>query len=190
MREHLETGAQITAEERARLLPSLSTRAQLLEVEALGIRAARAWAMRPAVLAGGSILSEAFCQGLHRRMFGSLWRGAGRYRAGDARDGWEPARIPEGMRIILDDAEGWIRYSTYPVHAAAVRLHHRMATIRPWSVGSHRHARLLADVLVASLGEAPLGWGRTAADPRRHYEEAVRLADGGDMGPLLEFARD
>ena len=36
--------APITAEEQARLLPSLSTRTQLDEIERLGINAARMWA--------------------------------------------------------------------------------------------------------------------------------------------------
>ena len=184
----------ITERERTRLIPSLSTRSQLEEIERAGIHAARVWAMRTAVLEREDLLTEAFSRALHRRMFAGIWRGAGRYRT-DAEDtGWEPERIPEGLRMVLDDAEGWIRFSTYPIHEVAVRLHHRMRCVRPWADGNGNHARLLADIVVASQGEEPLTWGlRTQGGEllraRERYREATRAADMGDMAPLLEFAR-
>ena len=180
----------ITPEERARLLPSLSTRRQLNEIERLNINAARIWAMRGSSLRRGDLLTEAFARELHRRMFNGVWRGAGRYRSTERNPGWEPHRIAEGVGMFMDDAEGWLRFSTYPVHEAAVRLHQRLVAIHPWSDGNGRHARLLADIVVASHGEAPLAWG--AGDPgsaRERYADAIRAADSGEMAPLLAFAR-
>ena len=184
----------ITVGERARLIPSLSTREQLEEIERMGIHAARVWAMRAAASSEDRVLTEGFSMELHRRMFAGIWRGAGRYRAVAEDVGWEPRKIPEGMRMVLDDAEGWMRFATYTVQEAAVRLHHRIRCVRPWSDGNGNHARLMADVLVASRREEPLTWGlRTQAGgaqgARERYREATRAADGGDMGPLLEFAR-
>jgi len=184
----------ITGAERERLLPSLSTRAQLEEVEGLGIQAARVWAMRDAVLLRTDLFTEEFVRALHRRMFGRIWRGAGQYRTADLELGWEASRIPEGVSMFLDDAEGWLRFSTYPHHEVAVRLHHRLVSIRPWANGNGRHARLMADVVVASHGEEALTWGSRAAasepgSPRERYLRANRAADTGNMGPLLEFAR-
>jgi Fic-DOC domain mobile mystery protein B len=186
--------APITREERSRLLPSLSTRAQLDEVERLSAHGARLWAMRGAVLERGDLLTESFVRELHRRMFGGIWRGAGRYRTTERNPGWEAHRIAEGVRMFLDDAEGWIRFSTYPADEAAVRLHYRLVAIHPWENGEGRHSRLLADVIVASCGEKPLTWGsrREQAESesaRERYIGAMRTADAGDMAPLLEFAR-
>jgi Fic-DOC domain mobile mystery protein B len=179
----------ITPEERALLLPSLSTRAQLNEVERLGINAARVWALRATVLQRGDLLTEAFSRELHRRMFGGIWRGAGRYRTTGREPGWEPHRIAEGVGMFLDDTDGWLRFSTYPVHEAAVRLHQRLVAIHPWSNGNGRHARLMADVVVASHGEKPLTWGsRDPESARRRYAEALRAAETGDVAPLLQFA--
>ncbi len=184
----------IAPEERSLLVPSLSTRAQLDEVERLAINAARLWAMRGAVLRRDDLLAESFVKELHRRMFGGVWRGAGRYRTAEAGGGWEARRIPGGVRMFLDDAEGWIRFSTYTVPEAAVRLHHRLIAIRPWSSGNGRHARLLADIVVASHREEPLTWG-SGSDPAGSglasslYMDAIRAADAGDIAPLLEFAR-
>ena len=183
----------ITAPEQARLVPSLSTRAQLNEVERLGIHAARVWAMRATALKRADLLTEAFSRELHRRMFGAVWRGAGRYRTTERNPGWEPHRIAEGVGIFFDDAEGWLRFSTYPVHEAAVRLHQRLVAIHPWSQGNGRHARLIADIVVASHGEKPLTWGAgTAAGApgsgRLLYIEALRSAEAGEIAPLMEFA--
>jgi Fic-DOC domain mobile mystery protein B len=184
----------ISEDERARLLPSLSTRQELDEVERLGIHTARVWAMRGPVLARRDLLTEDFLRQLHRKMFGRVWRGAGGYRRVARDPGWEARRIPEGVRMFLDDAEGWLQFSTYPLHEVAVRLHHRLRSIRPWTNGNGRHARLLADVIVASHGEEPLSWGlRLPSGPspgaRDRYIEATRAADGGDFEPLLTFAR-
>jgi Fic-DOC domain mobile mystery protein B len=145
--------------------------------------------MRAPVLRRPDLLSEGFASELHRRMFGPIWRGAGRYReSGGA--GWEPARIAEGVRLFLDDADGWLRYGTHPVHEAAVRLHHRLSAVRPWENGSRRHARMLADIVVAAAGEAPLSWGSAhAAGAAARYAAATETADRGDFGPLVEFAR-
>jgi Fic-DOC domain mobile mystery protein B len=184
----------IGPEERSRLLASLSTRAQLNEIERIKINAARVWAMRSTVLRRGDLLTESFARDLHRRMFSGIWRGAGRYRATERSPGWETGRIAEGVRMFLDDAEGWIRFSTYPAHEAAVRLHYRLMAIQPWSNGNGRHARLFADVVVAAQGEEPLTWG-SRSDPARagsalgRYLDAIRAADAGRMAPLLEFAR-
>lgn len=190
--ETVAPAAQISPEERAWLLPSLSTRAQLDEIERLHINAARVWAMRGTVLRRGDLLTEAFARELHRRMFGGIWRGAGRYRTSERNPGWEPRRIAEGVGMFFDDAEGWLRYSTYSVHEAAVRLHLRLMTIHPWLTGNGRHARLIADVVVAANGEEPLTWGSRSPsngpmDPRARYIDAMRTAESGDFGRLLEF---
>jgi Fic-DOC domain mobile mystery protein B len=189
----LEVDRSITAEEQARLLPSLSTRQQLNEIERLSINAARVWAMRPAVLRRSDLLSDSFARELHRRMFGEVWRGAGRYRTEARMQGWEPANIADGVRMFMDDAEGWLRFSTYPAHESAVRLHHRMLSIRPWTNGNGRHARLFADVVVAMLSEEPLTWGLRAGSDgigsaRARYADAIKAADSGNMDPLLAFA--
>jgi Fic-DOC domain mobile mystery protein B len=182
--------SHIAPDERARLLPSLSTRDQLDEIERLSINAARVWAMRGAVLQRDDLLTEAFSRELHRRMFSGIWRGAGRYRTTERNPGWEPHRIAEGVGMFFDDAEGWLRFSTYPVHEAAVRLHQRLVAIHPWSNGNGRHARLIADIVVASHGEKPLTWGsRDPGTARLRYSGAIRAAGAGDMGPLLELAK-
>jgi Fic-DOC domain mobile mystery protein B len=183
----------LTEEEKHQLRPSLSTRAQLNEVERLNIHAARLWAMRRSILRRPDLLTDAFVRELHRRMFNQVWKWAGKYRTSDRNLGWEWSRIPEGIRVLLDDARYWQEHATYSVAEIAVRLHHRMVVIHPWPNGNGRHARLLADILIAAHTGAPLPWGASLdlAQPglaRARYIAALQSADQGDYAPLLAFA--
>jgi Fic-DOC domain mobile mystery protein B len=184
---------RLTEEEKLQLRPSLSNRAQLNEVERLNIHAARLWGMRKSVLRRADLLTDAFARELHRRMFNQVWRWAGRYRTSDRNLGWEWPRIPEGMRVLLDDAHYWDQHATYPVPEIAVRLHHRMVVIHPWPNGNGRHARLLADLLVAARRAPALTWGANLSlvSPgmiRDRYLAALKAADQGDYAALLIFA--
>jgi len=97
------------------------------------------------------------------------------------------------LRQLLDDARAWIAYGTYPPDEIAVRLHHRLVLIHPFPNGNGRHARLMADLLAMQLGRDRSSWGRAslraAGVARGRYMEALRAADGHDIGPLLDFAR-
>jgi Fic-DOC domain mobile mystery protein B len=184
----------LTPEEQMELIPSLSTRGQLNEVERHNIHTARLWAMRAKVLARPDLLTDAFGRELHRRMFHEVWRWAGRYRTTEKNLGWEVHRIAEGVRNAFDDTRSQMQHVSYPLHEVAVRLHHRLVAIHPWPNGNGRHSRLVADILVASRGGEPLTWGANAnlvatGEIRARYLAAVRAADHQDFGPLLKFAR-
>ena len=74
-------------EEQLDLIPSISTKSQLNEIERLNINAARVWAMRPRVLRREDLLTDHFARELHRRMFSEVWRWAGKYRTGEKNPG-------------------------------------------------------------------------------------------------------
>ena len=188
-----EHATPLTEEEKLQLRPSLSTRAQLNEVERHNIHTARLWAMRKVGLRRPDLLTDTFARELHRRMFNLTWKWAGQYRTSDRNLGWEWPRIPEGMCVLLDDARYWGEHSTYPTVEIAVRLHHRMVVIHPWPNGNGRHARLLADILVAARGAPALTWGAQIdlIQPglaRTRYISALKSADQNAYQPLLDFA--
>jgi Fic-DOC domain mobile mystery protein B len=192
-----ETGpgdTPLTPEERRDLIPSIATRAELNALERHSINEARVWAMRPRALRRGDLLSDHFARELHRRMFSEVWRWAGRYRTTERTLGWDWPRITEGVRVALEDASYWDQHQTFPVPAAAVRLHHRLVVIHPWANGNGRHARLIADVWCAARKAPELTWGARAdlqppGATRARYLAAMRAADAGEFGPLLAFAQ-
>ncbi len=197
MADHLwkaEPGqTELSEREKLDLIPSLITRSQLNEYELLNTASARDWAMSSNVQKRDDLLTDVFARELHRRMFSSVWKWAGRYRTTERNLGWEPHRITEGMRVAFDNARHWAKHDTYSIAESAIRLHYQLVVIHPWSNGNGRHARLIADVLMVSCGNSELPWGGTRSDlvnagtARHHYIEALRKADCGTFKPLLDF---
>jgi Fic-DOC domain mobile mystery protein B len=172
------------------LPPHLRTQEELNEWEQANIGRALGWlasARRP------DTLTEGFVRELHRRMFDSTWRWAGRFRATERNIGVAPEQIGPRLRDLLDDARYWLQHGTYTIDEAAVRFHHRLVAIHCFANGNGRHARLITDALLADHGAAHFSWGRgdlaRAGDARDRYLAALRAADRGDVSALLTFVR-
>jgi Fic-DOC domain mobile mystery protein B len=180
----------LTPEERTVLIPAhIAYRAELNAAEQENITRGQDWALGRK----RDLLSEKFLKDLHERMLGDVWRWAGKFRTTERNLGIPYYQIPMAVRQLLEDAKAWLEYKTYPPDEIAVRFHHRLVQIHPFPSGNGRHARLMADLLVMSLGGERFTWGRAnlqqASDVRRQYIEALRAADNHDDGPLLRFAR-
>ncbi len=181
------------AEQEALLLP-LKTQKQLNEAEEANIMDATAWALSDRALRHTDPLTEEYLFQLHRRMFGDIWAWAGNVRTTDKNIGVPFFKIRIELRQLLDDARYWRENSVYEPDELALRFHHRLVTIHLFSNGNGRHARLVADVLVRTMGRPAFSWGGvnfvSEKAVRARYLEALKSADGGDYAPLLEFARE
>ena len=185
-----DAATPLTPDERAQLIPAYITyRHELNEAEQVGIADADRWAFGRK----RKVLSESFLLGLHRRMFAQVWRWAGAYRQSERNIGVDHWRIAVDLRQLLDDVRFWIEAQTYAPDEIAIRFHHRLVLIHAFPNGNGRHARLAADLLIASLGQPRFSWGRTslasAGETRKTYIAALRQADRHDIAPLLLFAR-
>lgn len=186
-----DAATPLAPDERAQLIPTyITTRAQLNEAEQIGISQADLWAFQRR----RNVLDEAFLLALHKRMLGGVWRWAGAFRTTERNIGIEAYRIGMELRTLTGDATYWIDHQTYGPDEIAVRFHHRLVAIHPFSNGNGRHARLAADLLAVGLGRDRLTWGSAnlveAAQTRARYIAALKAADSHDLGPLLTFARD
>ena len=139
------------------------------------------------------MLDEKFLNGLHKRMFGRVWKWAGRYRQSNKNIGVEAYRVPTELRQLIDDTAYWINNDTFPPDEIAARFHHKLVWIHPYPNGNGRHARLATDLLLTALGKPRFTWGSEsltdAGETRKRYVTALRAADNHDIGPLLEFLR-
>ncbi len=181
----------IDPNEAAGLIPShITLQRELNEWEEVNILAAREWAF---ARRRKDLLSESFIKRLHREMFGHTWKWAGQFRKTDKNIGVPWHSIQHDLKNLCDDARYWIAEHTHSELEIAVRFHHRLVSIHPFSNGNGRHARLMADLIMKNLGQTPLTWGRgDLANPgnaRRRYIDALHAADGGNLNPLLDFAR-
>lgn len=168
----------------------VKTQGQLNELEQANISSGMRWLAR---MRRKDILTDDFALELHRRLFGDVWDWAGEFRTTEKNIGVDPIQIAVQLRALMDDARYWVEHNTYAPIEAAVRLHHRLVLIHPFSNGNGRHARILADVVLERVYETtPIDW--TAGvdlqhmnDRRKAYIIALKAADNHDIGPLLAF---
>jgi Fic-DOC domain mobile mystery protein B len=183
-------GTELTEKEREGLIPSYITlRRELNEAEQANILEAEEWAFARK----RDLLEEKLLNNLHKRMYGNVWRWAGRYRTSGKNIGIDTYRIPTELRQLLDDCRYWIENGTYEPDEIAVRFHHRIVSIHCYPNGNGRHARLAADLLLKSMGHERFSWGGKnlvdVGETRGRYIAALQAADKHDIGPLLEFVR-
>jgi Fic-DOC domain mobile mystery protein B len=181
------------------LIPTwVATRGDLNAVEHENIVRAMVWASAsPLMHSRGSLLTAESMKTLHRRMFGAVWKWAGRYRQHDTNIGAPWAFVPARVHELLADVVAQTADPgslPWTPDELAVRFHHRLVVIHPFPNGNGRHARFAADLLVETLGESPFTWGTQnpgqPGEARRVYLDALRTADARyDYEPLLAFAR-
>ncbi|MEE8296691.1 MAG: mobile mystery protein B [Hyphomicrobium sp.] len=190
LEEQNNASTPLTAEERDGLIPSYITlRGELNEAEQANILEAEGWALARK----RDVLSEKFLKNLHKRMFGRVWRWAGRNRRTDKNIGVGAYRISQEIGQLLDDFRYWITQGTFEPDEIAARFHHRLVWIHAYPNGNGRHARLATDLLLVALGRERFSWGSVnLTDPgetRKRYVAALREADNHNFEPLLTFAR-
>lgn len=189
--EESDDATPLTPDERRDLIPAhIAFRRELNLAEQENIARGQDWAL---ARRRRDMLTEKFIKDLHKRMFGDVWRWAGRFRSTERNLGVPPHQVPIDLRHVLDDAKAWVEYKSFAPDELAVRFHHRLVTIHPFPNGNGRHARLMADLLVIQPGGKRFSWGRanlqSAGELRARYISALKAADNHDIGPLLAFAR-
>jgi Fic-DOC domain mobile mystery protein B len=181
--------SELTAKAKAR---GVRTRAELNDLEAEGVFETTA-----KYLSGSAKLSErlapftfAWCLKLHGEMFRDVWMWAGRIRKRNLNLGCNHAMIVDELQRLLDDLAAWPGYGMSALEQS-VRLHHRAVQIHPFENGNGRWARLLGNIWLRRHDEPIVVWPDKLVDNvspvRAEYIAAVKLADDGDYGPLLEM---
>jgi Fic-DOC domain mobile mystery protein B len=178
------------------LIPTVSTRGELDEVEQRNVEKAVLWTVsRRKRFTIDEVLSEQFILELHNRMYGEVWEWAGRFRNSDKNIGVDKYQIGAELRKLIDDCKYWITNEAYSSpDEIAVRFKHRLVAIHCFSNGNGRHSRLMADIIIEKLFDAKVfTWGGESlirqSDFRGMYLTALRKADQGDINELMAFAR-
>lgn len=140
------------------------------------------------------VLTEAFCRKLHERMFGKTWAWAGTFRKSDKNIGCDWTQVSVKLAQLFGNARWWIENGSFLPDEIAARFHRDLVWIHPFPNGNGRHARLMADVLLRSLGQPAFTWGGggsmvDATAVRVRYLAALRSADANDYAPLVAFVR-
>ena len=190
---HAPGATPLTPEQLRGLKLPVTTHGELNAAEQENILRARLWARSARSIVMPGMLSRAFIEQLHARMYGDVWEWAGTQRLVDTNIGVPYPQIGISLCMLFDDAKFWLDHRTYEPIEFAVRLHHRLVLTHPFPNGNGRLGRFYADLaLTRHFGMARLTWGGGqlgSDDPRRlQYIEALQVADHHNYGPLLAFA--
>ncbi|MCP4670129.1 MAG: mobile mystery protein B [Desulfobacula sp.] len=169
----------------------ITNKGELDALELENIARASAWMQ---TVKADKILNTDFICLLHKKMFCDVWKWAGKYRKTEKNIGIQHVNIPVEVHKLCDEAGGWIEHDVYSPDEFAVRFHHRLVFIHPFSNGNGRHARLMADLILEKIfNKEPFTWGKVnlakTGDVRAMYIKAVKKADDYDYEALLKFVR-
>ncbi len=177
-------------DEAAELIPShITTQGELNEWEQNNILSAEAW------LSEGNrdLLNEKNLLLLHKKMFDTTWKWAGKFRKSNKNIGVDKFSIGVELKKLFDDARYQTESATYDLDEIAVRFHHRLVSIHLFPNGNGRHARMATDHFLYVNNAPHFSWGRVnlihESDTRKQYIDALRKADRMDYSELLSFAR-
>jgi Fic-DOC domain mobile mystery protein B len=168
----------------------VANRRELNRVEALDVRKAFAKYLLSRPSARSAPFDYKWSLKLHREMFGDVWKWVGSIRVHAVNLGCAPHLIAEQLAHLLGDLHSWDSFQIQLAEQAAM-LHHRAAQIHPFNNGNGRWARLLANIWMARHREPLIEWSEQVIGEqsviREAYLTALKSADNGDCGPLIEL---
>lgn len=176
-------------------IPTISTKGELDEFEQKNIEEAVLWTVGLKIKID-KLLSESFIRSLHKRMYGEVWKWAGKFRQSEKNIGIESWKISTELKVLLEDANFWIENGTYTEDEIAIRFKHRIVSIHCFPNGNGRHSRLMADLIAEKIfNRKVFTWGQSnsklsnKSEERMNYLTALKKADNGDVTDLLKFSR-
>jgi Fic-DOC domain mobile mystery protein B len=192
--EYIEGQSPLDEDEKEGLIiRTISTRSELDEFEQKNIETAVAWTLSRNYKLD-EILSEKFILEVHKRMFGQVWKWAGKFRKSNKNIGVDKFQIHTELRKLIADCRYWIDHKIFEPDEIAVRFKHRLVQIHLFPNGNGRHSRLCGDILISQgLKKPTFTWGSKnlskKGELRKKYLESIYAADGGVYELLIEFAR-
>lgn len=190
--EYAPGATPIDPDEALGLIPiHITTQADLNAWEEMNIVEGANWIKRQKITQS---LNEGLVRELHHRMFNQTWLWAGTFRKSAKSIGIDWSQIAVALRNLLNNTTYQIEHQTMSIDEIAVRFHHQLVLIHAFPNGNGRHARLMADALIMSLGGKRFSWGgnkpiETLGTTRQSYLSALRAADNGHLDSLMQFAR-
>ncbi len=125
---------------------------------------------------------------LHKEMFGDVWSWAGTLRRDTTTIGVDPSQIESRLYSLLNNLPYW---KDLPLVEQAAMLHHKAVFIHPFVNGNGRWSRMLANIWILREGGRPTQWPEelvgTKSPVREEYIKAIKAADDGEYGPLIEM---
>jgi Fic-DOC domain mobile mystery protein B len=123
------------------LLLPLSNRGELNAVEQANIFNAKIVARTSRKMKRNLLSIDALIE-LHQWMFSDVWKWAGKFRTRVTNIGVDPHQIRDQIATLVGNAKYQLEHKTYSLEEFAVRFHHRMVKIPPFSLSNEVGKRL------------------------------------------------
>lgn len=135
------------------------------------------------------ILNEDFLRRVHKKLFGDVWKWAGRYRTTEKNIGILAYNIPSELKKLFEDTKFWIENNSFSPIELIARFHHRLVYIHPFPNGNGRLSRIYTNLLCEQIGAPKPTWRDDLApvERRKAYISALRAADMKNFKPLIEY---
>ncbi len=170
----------------------IGTRAELDAAEAENIRKAMVKYFAKRLTRRTARFDLSWTKRLHREMFGDVWKWASHFRTYDLNLGIPWRRVESNLQVLLENLASWAQHDVSCLEQA-VRLHYESVHIHPFPDGNGRWSRMLANIWLRlrrhPLTEWPAEMSGGESRIRSQYIGAIKLADQGDLVPLLELHR-
>ena len=175
------------------LRDDITTRGQLDEAEGLNILNAVEWLERRRF---PDVFTVKFYRQLHSQMYNDVWSWAGTLRSETgARPnvGVPPEAVPQELgRVAMEYHGEWESRGDEKLLPFIARYHHALVLVHPFNNGNGRWSRLSCDALVEHvIKEPPIAWATDTlnkdSDERSAYIAALKKADKGNYGPLIDY---
>lgn len=170
-------------------LSHLTTMGELDEVEDLNIQKGLEWLNRQKT---GEYLSKEFLCRLHEKLFGDVWKWAGKFRTVDVNLS-KHRSYDVGPQLVnfFEDLKLWISSGKMSWDEIAAEAHHRLVSIHPFPNGNGRTTRIYTEYLLKRNGQPVPSWKASlSGDPqlrRKTYIKALQSADKGEFQELITF---
>lgn len=140
------------------------------------------------------MFTEEFCRKLHKKMFGETWLWAWLFRKSGKNIGCPAYQIYDQLKNVLDNAKYCLEHNIFTIHELAIRFHHELVKIHPFTNWNWRLSRAMADLLLSRKKAIPLSWWEWSSliEPstnRNQYINSLRKADNWDYFDLIKFCK-
>lgn len=169
------------------LIPTFVTSPEDIHfAEQANIQSAAMWAFgRRRVATEDRLLTVEFSNRIHRRMFGQVWRSAGRWTDRTTSSGVTPQSIEEHLDDLFVELRLRHDRRIGSPPERAIAIHNGLLEICAYRQGNARHARFMADLYVHLIGGELIMWSEVR-DEDSGRANAVRHA----RIPALQDALD
>lgn len=142
---------------------------------------------------GPNYLSSEFLCKLHSKLFGNVWKWAGKYRKVDVNiSKYPPYDIAPQLKLFFEDLKLWLQNGSMSWDEISAELHHRLVSIHPFPNGNGRTTRIYTEYVQKMNQQSVTSWRATLPphERRKAYITALKAADQGNFRLLIEFMRD